>query len=426
MVKTPWGDSEKLRDQKLPPGRGTPAKEVRENQRRRLFGGLVAAVEERGYEDTRVADVLRISGVSRKAFYEHFANKAECFLAATESLIQPTIAAVRTSDQPAGEQQAQQGFEAFVRLVASQPAAARLCFVELYAAGPETVAVADRALDAFGELTRSWYSAMPGREEMPLGISRSIVNGLRKLIHRRLYRHEEDQLVGLVGQMWDWAMSYYPPPERLRRPRGRRRADPHPLESFEQPERTLRALAAVVAENGYPATRVADIAERASISHSTFYEHFEGKEEAMRAALDSGSSQMLAAMLPAFRRASDWPSSIRLTYESMFAWAAAEPDYAQLGALDVYAAGRRALEQRDQVMEGLETLLKPGYQLAPDTSPLAGEAIGGAVYGLIYDQVKASGPASLPQIGPLATYITLAPFLGPKEACKVANAGRRR
>jgi AcrR family transcriptional regulator len=428
MVRTPWGDSNTLRDRKLPPGRGTPAEAVRDNQRQRLFAALVAAVEERGYEDTRVADVLALSGVSRKAFYELFSSKQDCFLAAVVDLIELTITPVLSAtDKPPGMDRVLEAFTTFIEMVAAQPAAARMSVVEIYAAGPEAVAVADRAMDAAAKLMQESLDQMPGREGMPPEIARAMVGGIRKLMHKRLYRHEEAELVKLVPQMWQWGLTYLPPPEPLRRPRKRRRPAPRPLDSYERPERILRAVAAVVAENGYPATKVSQIAERASISLSTFYEHFNGKEEAMRAAVDSGSAQMLAAMLPAFRRALDWPDSIRLTYEAMFAWAASEPDYAQLGAVEVYAAGRRALEQRDQVMEGLETLLNPGYQLAPETSPIAAEAIGGAIYALIYDQVKAGGPESLPQIGPLATYITLAPFLGAQEACAVANGeGRRR
>ena len=37
----------------------------------------------------------------------------------------------------------------------------------------------------------------------------------------------------------------------------------------------------------------------------------------------------------------------------------------------------------------MEALLVPGYELEPDASPIAAEAIGGAIYALIYDQVKA-------------------------------------
>ena len=134
---------------------------------------------------------------------------------------------------------------------------------------------------------------------------------------------------------------------------------------------------------------IGDIAARASISLSTFYANFADKEEAMLAAVDSGSAQMLATTLPAFRRAPDWPHAVRGAFGAMFAFCAAEPEYTTLGAVDVYAAGRRALEQRDQVMKTMEALLVPGYELKPDASPIAAEAIGGAIYSMIYDQIKA-------------------------------------
>src|SRR5213076_1058043 len=130
--------------------------------------------------------------------------------------------------------------------------------------------------------------------------------------------------------------------------------------------RILRALAAVVAEKGYQAMTIGDVASRASISLSTFYANFSDKEEAMLAAVDSGSAQMLATTLPAFRRAVDWQHAVRGAFAAMFAFCAAEPEYTTLGAIDVYAAGRRALEQRDQVMESMEALLIPGYERNPE------------------------------------------------------------
>jgi len=82
----------------------------------------------------------------------------------------------------------------------------------------------------------------------------------------------------------------------------------------------------------------------------------------------------------------------------------------------MYTVGKRALETRDTVMEGLEALLVPGYELSPDTPPIAAEAIGGAIYALIHDQVKRKGPESMPELAPMATYMTLAPFVGAEEA----------
>jgi hypothetical protein len=100
----------------------------------------------------------------------------------------------------------------------------------------------------------------------------------------------------------------------------------------------------------------------------------------------------------------------------MFSFGIEEPEYTQLGAVEMYTAGARALRTRDTVMEGLEALLVPGYELAPDTPPIAAEAIGGAIYALIHDQVKQNGLESLPELAPMATYMTLAPFVGAEEA----------
>ena len=75
-----------------------------------------------------------------------------------------------------------------------------------------------------------------------------------------------------------------------------------------------------------------------------FYGHFENKEDAFLSALDSGSAQMLASGLPAFRRARSWQESVRAAYEAMFSFGIEEPEYTRLGAVEMYTVGKRALE----------------------------------------------------------------------------------
>jgi AcrR family transcriptional regulator len=427
-VKTPWGDARTLRDRKLRPGRRLPPDEVARNQRERLFAALVAVVAEKGYEATRVADLLELSGVSRSAFYEHFGDKEDCLLAALDEFVGPTIGAianVEAHSMPLGEEQTRLAFDAVIRLIVEQPATARMCFVEIYAAGPRAVEKIDRTTDTFQDFVGATLHRMPGRAGMPPEIVRAVIGGLRRIIHTRLYRGEEEALIELIPQMWDWGLSYLPPPVPLRRPRWRPSASAGRPDGYDPAERILRALASVVAEKGYPAMTVNDIASRASISLSTFYAHFTDKEEAMLAAVDSGSAQMLATTLPAFRRAPDWPHAVRGAFGAMLAYCAAEPDYTTLGAIDVYAAGHRVLERRDQVIEGMQALLVPGYELKPDAGPVAAEAIGGAIYSMIYDQVRRGATESLQELAPLATYMTLAPFIGIEEACVVANGDGR-
>lgn len=409
------------------PGRGTPRDEAEKNQQERLFAAMVATVSKKGYEATTVADLVQLSGVSRSAFYRHFSDKQECFISAAETLLGPTLEVVeRAGEGSTGEERTRLVLEAFLELIAAQPAAAKMCFVEIYAAGPEGVAVVDRTLDTFEGFVTDLFDGIPGREGMPSPMVRAMIGGLQKVVHKRLYRDEEQELIELVPQIRNWWLSYPPPPGPLKATR-RRPQEPRPFAERQAvanaAERLLRALAATVAEKGYPATTVAEVVDRASTSQRTFYAHFSNKEDALIAALDSGSAQMLGTVLPAFRRAPDWKSAVRGAYEAMFAFGIEEPEYSRLGAVEMYAAGKRALQTRDTIMEGLEALLRPGYELAPDTPQIAAEAIGGAIYALVYDQVKESGPESLPELVPMATYMTLAPFLGAEGAFELATGG---
>ncbi len=72
---------------KLPPGpSGRSREEVEQDQRARLHAATVELVTERGYADTRVADLIAFAGVSRRKFYECFGSKQACMLASFERI----------------------------------------------------------------------------------------------------------------------------------------------------------------------------------------------------------------------------------------------------------------------------------------------------------------------------------------------------
>ena len=428
MVLTPWGDSSRLRERALPPGRGTTSAEAERNHRERLFGAMVASVAEGGYETTTVADLVELSGVPRSAFYRLFSDRQECLVEAIEALLGPALQSASERLAPGGvplrdREQAAQAFAGLIEAIAAQPAAATMCLVEVYAGGPRAVALLDRATDALEELAEGCWRRWAGRG-CPPELVRALIGGVQKVIHKRLYRGEPQELAGLAEELWEWLLLYPPPPGPLRAPR-RRALRPLPFEERQAAshaaERLLRALAAVVAEKGYPETTITDIIERAGTSYRAFYEHFESKEEATVAALDVGSLQMLAAALPAFRRAKDWAHAVRDTQEAMFLYGIQEPEYARLGAVEMYAAGKRALEQREKVTEQMEGLLEAGYERAPEIPPITAEAIGGGLYALFYDHVKLKGPERLAELVPWTVYITLTPFVGAEAAYALAT-----
>ncbi len=187
------------------------------------------------------------------------------------------------------------------------------------------------------------------------------------------------------------------------------------------PERILRALAAVVAKKGYPDTTVAEVVDRAQTSQrpstNTSRTRRTRSSPLSTAARPTCSPPPCppSAARPTGRRPSTTPRK-RCSDGRRRARVRAD------GRQGDVRGGKRALDQREVVTEGMEGLLAPGYDLKPETPAIAAEAIGGALYELLYDHVNKKGPATLPELVPTLVYVTLAPFLEAAEAYEVAVA----
>jgi AcrR family transcriptional regulator len=428
-MKTPWGEAATLRDRCLRPGAGTSREQIEQNQRQRLYGAVVAVTTSKGYDETTVADLIEMAGVSRTTFYRYFATREECFQATLEAILGPTerIGASSIPDRGSWEERAGQALGAFVDLIVAQPAAARLCLVEAYAASPAAIARVDKALDGFRDLVAFILDQASGPEGMPAEMTQAMFGSLRKIIHTRLYRHAEAELVELAPQLLELAFSYRRPPRPLRVPTSRQAATngAQPEPHLDPADRIERATMATVAAKGYRDTTITDIATAAGTSLSTFYAHFDGKAEAFESALYSARLRMLAATLPVSRRARNWPEAVRGEARASLSFFESEPDFARLIAVEVYAAGNDALARRDVAIETVQRSIEKGYKYAPQASPIAGQAIASCLYSMFSERVQAKGTKNLQSIGPLAIYMILAPFLGAEEACAVANGEAR-
>jgi AcrR family transcriptional regulator len=413
----------------LRPGENTPREEVQRNQRERLFGAMVASVAERGYEATTVADLVELSGVSSRTFYDLFPDKRACFLAATEVMFELAAALATTGANDSGswEQRARPGFEYFAELIVAQPAAARMLLMEAFAAGPEAVAAIGRAVNVFEQLAIEMLAQSAERATMPRDMISAHVGAMQEIARTRLRHGTEVELPGLMEDLWGVVLSYRPPPDPLgskgRPPAPRRES----LDTRDNADRALVAFIALVAEEGYGNVTVDQIVKRASMSATTFYAHFQGKEDALMAVIDSAGAQMAAAILPAFRRNPDWPRGLRAGLEALFNYLASRPALAKLVLIEVYTAGPEAMECRAKALKPLEALLAKGRERSPETPAIAIEMILGGVLTLAYRQTREKGARTLPRLVPICTYIGLSPFVGAAEAYAVAiDDGRTR
>jgi AcrR family transcriptional regulator len=431
MVLTPWGDSESLRERKLRPGPGTPREDVERNQRERLFGAMVACVAEKGLEDTRVSDLVELSGVSSRSFYDLFPDKRACFVAAVGAMIEVSIqvsAAAVAGVEEAGkagdanwEELAWRGERAFAEMIVMQPAASWMVLVEAYAGGEEVMAPLERAAAGFEALTRELLAGSPARSDMPPEMIAAYVGAVREVARTRLLLGREAEMLDAGEELWQLTRSFRAPPVPLRAPGRMPPPREEDLEAHDPAERAIRAFAVVVAEKGYADTTVDDVVRRAAMSATTFYDQFSGKRELMLAAIDSAAAQMRAAVQPAVRRAPDWPTGVRAGFAALFSFLASRPALARLFVAGVYTAGPAAMRRRAENLHPLEELLEQGHKRAPEAPAIAIEAIAGVVFTLAYRRIRDAGPESLPGLTPLCTYVSLAPFIGAEEAALTAN-----
>lgn len=92
--------------------------------RDRVLDGLAASINERGYRDTTVADIVRHARTSKRTFYEQFPSKAECLIELLRRNNEDLIANIRAAAQPEADWQDQirQAVTAYVDHIAARPA----------------------------------------------------------------------------------------------------------------------------------------------------------------------------------------------------------------------------------------------------------------------------------------------------------------
>jgi AcrR family transcriptional regulator len=196
-----------------------------------------------------------------------------------------------------------------------------------------------------------------------------------------------------------------------------------------QRERILDAVASLTAAHGYVELKVEDIAEQAAVSLNAFYVHFADKEDAFLVAYEVGHAKALASAERAYTAAGDWQLGVRAGLAALFDFLAAEPAFAHLALVDALVATARTAERSNIGVAAFARMLIPGLEEAPGQSalsPVTIEAIAGGIFDLCLHYAFQGRIGELPELVPSATYVALAPFLGIRDAARVAIGGPPR
>ncbi len=166
--------------------------ERRQEHRERLLEGALIAVGEEGYEAASVRSVLDRAGLYRQAFYDNFADKDECYLAAFDFGVEGVAERLGAAVARAGEgadwrSRMRAGLAELLAFCEDEPTVARALIVEVHVPGGEALlrrAAAMRRAAAFVDTARGELGE--GEEAPPSITSEGIVAGIHAVIYSRL------------------------------------------------------------------------------------------------------------------------------------------------------------------------------------------------------------------------------------------------
>jgi len=413
-------------------------KEVSRHQRLRIHGAMIEAVAAHGYQATAVRHVIGLAGVSRRSFYEQFANKEDCFLTTFDLIAGGALQRMsRAYAASTGglEERMRAALREFAEAARTSRKAAALVLLEAHTAGPAAERRLRRAMAVCERmLARSLNGSSQGCA-LPAPLVTAIAGGLHGAMAGRVRERAMAGSGELAEEMLSWTLAFQGAAaddmaerlaarvaRRLRDAPGERAGRPGPrAPDGGARERLLQSVLRLAVLDDYTRLTEAQIADEAEVPLELFLELFAGKSECFLVGLDMLGEQLRAIVTDPRLRGSDWPWAVRMALAELLRFLAARPLYAQTIARAAFLAGPEAVARNLGLAQDIAALLLAG---APGRAPsrLAVEGLAGAVWHTIRCHVAAERIQLLPGLSDYLAYVALAPCIGAEAAAEVVTA----
>jgi AcrR family transcriptional regulator len=188
----------------LPSGRhGLQPSFVVANQRERILSAVAQAAAALGYAEMSVETIIARAGVSRRTFYDHFTNKENAFLAAFDAVVSQQAGHIRLAylKETTARERLRAGLRAYMEFTASEPEFARMCIVEVLAAGPRAIARRNAAMHMFAEIIEDNIHELAPECPVAALAAETIVGGIHEVVFGRILAGRIDELPGLVDDL---------------------------------------------------------------------------------------------------------------------------------------------------------------------------------------------------------------------------------
>ncbi len=420
---------------RLPHGpHGMNREEVARHQRARLYGGMIESISERGYSSTTVAHVIGLAGVSRRAFYEQFSNKQECFLATYDIVVARSRKQVLEAwDSERGwANRLHASYKTFLDDIVADPKGAHLVLVDSLGIGLKARERLHLAGSAYERLVAAAFRASPDTTPLPPIASHAIVGGVRHVVFNRLREGRVSELRHLADELLDWVEAYRSP--STTRLNGFARQGPPfiPLAAaafLASEDRRARVLSSVVhltLDEGYSELTDPQIAQFAGLSTEAFHKYFASKEACFLAVIDALSQEALAVVKENIRRACTWTEAVPIAVAAFIEYLVAHPALLRMGFVELFEVGPGMISRLTKAIDCFTGLLAEGAPEPCRAPEIACEAVTGAVWHIISAYAASDRVGYLPCLADRIAFVVLAPYTGPKAAVDAIEQAHRR
>jgi TetR/AcrR family transcriptional regulator len=416
--------------------------EVILHQRARIHGAMLEAVAENGYEGTSVKQIIGLAGVSRRSFYEQFANKEVCFLATFDLIARRELKHMRRAYRDAEgplESRGRAVYARFAQTVHEDRKAMVLVVLEAPSAGAAGVLRLRRATDACEQMLAYGFAETPGAHALPSAIVRGITGGLHRTVATFLRTRASSERVDLAGEMLRWTMLFQTTAAermsvrldaamnvRMREISSAYGNGRGVAESASRDERSrlLQGVLRLAAREAYGDLSAPQIADEANVPIDAFCEQFDSKEDCFLQALDMIGEELLEIIADPGLASSDWPSAVRTALAAMMRHLGDHPLHARTLVQEAFHAGPEALGRTLELSNSIATLLTNGAP-AQANRGLALDAIAGAIWHTIRCHVSDGRMQTLAALSDHLAFVVLAPLIGADTAAEIVTEERR-
>jgi AcrR family transcriptional regulator len=187
--------------------------------------------------------------------------------------------------------------------------------------------------------------------------------------------------------------------------------------------RMMDAIAELTAEQGYEATKIADIVRRAAVARKTLYDNFDGKEDLFLSAIDATMGEMRVAVEEACERTDSPEDQVVGGLEALLEFIAEHPAATRMFMVESISATRSSARLYDAGMRDFVNLLRNSALDGADLPQTIEESLVGGVAWILQQQIRRGEAERVGELLPELSQFVLSPYLG---VGKVGETARRK